>query len=230
MMKKSLIVASLLLAGTSAVAQNEYFMGVGIGSGSWTSEAKVARVSDGVSVTVSESDSGGVLSILGGTIIDDKHKLSIGYSTYNTDADVDMTSIDLGYAYFIDQNSLGTTNKKWKPFVNLGYFMSTYEEDISSISTQSTFTLKTKAIMLGFGADYKIDSKQFITMGYDFSLSTSGSSSAPVSIYGTNYTIDMEVDKISRWLVTYNYKFYNIRFRNLIKYREDQTSLYNSNS
>jgi outer membrane protein W len=207
MVKKSLIVASLLFATTSAMAQNKYFMGVGIGSGSWTPEVKVVRVSNGASATVSESDSSRVLSILGGTIIDNKHKLSIGYSTYNTDADVDMTSVDLGYAYFIDQDSLKITNKKWKPFVGAGYSMSTYTEKLSSSYDKSEFKLTTKALMIGIGTDYEIDKKQFLTIGYDFSLSTSGSESATLTTGGNDYNVNMEVDKISRFLVSYNYKF-----------------------
>ena len=207
MMKKSLIVASLLFATTNAIAQNEYFMGLGIGSGSWTPEAKIVRVSNGASLTVSESDSGGVISILGGTIIDDKHKLSIGYSTYNTDTDVDMTSIDLSYAYFIDQDSLKIANKQWKPFVDAGYSMNTYTEKLSSSYNKSEFKLTTKALMLGIGTDYEIDKNQFITMEYDMSLSTSGSESVALTTGGNNYNVNMEVDKVSRWLVSYNYKF-----------------------
>ena len=207
MIKKSLIVASLLFAGTSAVAQNEYFMGAGIASGSWTPELKVVGINNEAFATVSESDSGGVFSILGGTIIDNKHKLSIAYSTYNTDADVDMNSIDLGYAYFIDQDSLNITNKKWKPFVGVGYSINTYEEDISEFSTQSKFTLKTQALMLGVGIDYEIDKNQFITMGYDFSLSTSGTESMRLTDGGNTYNVNVEVDKVSRWLLSYHYKF-----------------------
>jgi hypothetical protein len=207
MIKKSLIVASLLFATTSAMAQNEYFMGVGIGSGSWTPEAIITNSAGSTVGTTSESDSGGVVSILGGTIIDNKHKLSIGYSTYNTDADVDMTSIDLGYAYFIDQDSLKITNKKWKPFVGVAYSMSTYTEKLSSSFNKSEFELKTNALMLDVGIDYEIDKNQFITMQYDMSLSTSGSESATLTTGGNDYNVNMEVDKISRFLVSYNYKF-----------------------
>ncbi len=207
MIKKSLLVASLLFATTSVVAQNEYFMGVGIGSGSWTPEAVVTNSTGSTVATTSESDSGRVVSILGGAIIDKKHKLSIGYSIYNTDADVDMTSIDLGYAYFIDQDSLKITNKKWKPFVGVAYSMSTYTEKLSSSYNKSEFELKTNALMIDVGIDYEIDKNQFITMQYDMSLSTSGSESATLTTGGNDYNVNMEVDKISRFLVSYNYKF-----------------------
>jgi len=71
MIKKSLIVASLLFAGTSAVAQNEYFMGAGISGGSLTPKVVETNSEGAVISTTSESDNGGVFSILGGTIIDD---------------------------------------------------------------------------------------------------------------------------------------------------------------
>ncbi len=207
MIKKSLIVASLLFATTNVVAQSEYFMGVGIGSGSWTPTTTVVRVSDGASATISQSDSGGVFSILGGTIIDNKHKLTIGYTTYSTSADVDMNSIDLGYAYFIDQDSLKITNKKWKPFIGVGYTMLNYKEKLPSSYNKSEFNLKTKAVILSIGTDYEIDKKQFLTIGYDFSLSTSGSESATHTTGGNDYTVTAETDKVSRFLVSYNYKF-----------------------
>ena len=208
MVKKSIIVASLLFATTNAMAQNEYFMGVGIGNGSWTQEIKVVRVSNGASVvTVSESNSGNVLSILGGTIIDNKHKLSIGYSTYNTVADVDMTSIDLGYAYFIDLDGLKIADNKWKPFIGAGYLINTYTEKLDSSWDKSEFKLTTKALILGIGTDYKIDKNQFITMKYDMSLSTSGSESATFTIDGNDFNTIMESNKFSGWIVSYNYKF-----------------------
>jgi len=118
-----------------------------------------------------------------------------------------MNTIDLGYAYFIDQDSLNITNKKWKPFVGVGYSINTYEEDISEFSTQSKFTLKTQALMLGVGIDYEIDKNQFITMGYDFSLSTSGTESMRLTDGGNTYNVNVEVDKVSRWLLSYHYKF-----------------------
>lgn len=210
-MKKSLLMASLLLAGTSVCAQNEYFMGVGISSGSWTPKANVIRNSTGATITeTSESDRGGILSILGGTIIDNTHKIALGYSKYNTDADVTMNSIDFGYSYLIDQDSLKITNKKWKPYVGIGYTINTYKEDLtglSSVTTTSEAKLTTKALMLGFGTDYEIDKKQFLTIGYDFSLSTSGDKSIPLTIAGNDYTLNMETEKVSRWLIAYNYKF-----------------------
>ena len=157
--------------------------------------------------TVSESDNGGVLSILGGTIINNKHKLTIGYSKYSTDAAVDMDSIDLGYAYYIDQDSLQITNKKWKPFIGVGYTMLNYKEKLPSSYDKSEFNLKTQALMLSIGTDYEIDKKRFLTIGYDFSLSRSGSESTTLTTNGNNYNVNMEVDKRSRWLVSYNYKF-----------------------
>ena len=207
MIKKSLIVASLLFAGTSAVAQNEYFMGAGISGGSLTPKVVETNSEGAVISTTSESDNGGVFSILGGTIIDNKHKLSIGYSTYltdDTDADVEMNSIDLGYAYFIDQDILKITNKKWKPFVGVGYSMSIYKQNLSSSYNQSEFKLTTKALLIGIGTDYEIDKNQFITIGYDISLSTSGNENATLT---TGKNTNVEFDKISRCLVAYHYKF-----------------------
>jgi outer membrane protein W len=199
MLKKSLIGASLLLVTSSAMAQNEYFMGVGAGSGSWTPEVKVSN--NAVAATVSDSDTGAVISIHGGTIINDKHKLSIGYSAYNTSGTADMNSIDLGYAYYL------ISDKKLKPYVGIGYSMSKYTEDLDSSWNKSKVELNTKAVMLSIGIDYDITKNQFISLGYDKSISTSGSESLVYTTGGNDYDVDMEVDKMSRWLVSYNYKF-----------------------
>lgn len=206
-MKKSLIVAGLLLASSSAYATNESFIGVGTGNGKATMKATVTGTVNGTSINtaLSESDSGGIFSVIGGTIIDDKHKLSIGYSKYNTEAGSSMNSIDLGYSYYLNQTNLQIQNSKLKPFVNLGYMMNSYSIDVEG----STYSLDidTKALMLGLGTDYKINEKSFVTMGYDFSLSTSGSESISIVDGADNVKIDLEFDKMSRFYIGYNYKF-----------------------
>jgi hypothetical protein len=197
MTKKSLIVTSLLLIGTSAVAQNEYFIGFGIGNASATTKTLVRR-SDTTSSTFSNSYSGGFSSILGGTIIDDKHKLSIGISAYNINVDITMTSIDLSYAYLIN-----ITSKSLKPFISSSYSMNSYTEKLSNPFLGSKVQGATYPLMLGLGTDYQIDKNQFITMEYDISLFTSGSGATNKD----TDTIELKIDKISRWLISYNYKF-----------------------
>jgi len=207
MMKKSLIVVSLLFVSTNSFAQNEYFMGVGIGSVNWTPKVIITNnVGTTVSKT-SENDNSGMFSISGGTIIDDKHKFTIGYTAYKTKSDIDANSIDLSYAYYIDQDSLKITNKKWKPFIGAGYTMFNYKEKLPSSYNKSEFNLKTKAIMLSIGTDYKIDKKQFLTVGYALSLHTSGSDSATFTTGGNNYNANIETDKTSIFSISYNYKF-----------------------
>jgi len=206
MLKKSLVAASFLLVTSSSFAQNEYFVGLGIGSASWTPETKTTNSVGTVMQTTSESDSAGVFSILGGTIINDTHKLGIGYSFYNTDGSNDMSSIELGYAYYL-HNALKITNKKWKPFVSVGYTINKYTEDLDSPFNTSEAKLTTKAVMLGFGTDYVIDQSQFLSVGYDFSVSTSGDESVEYTTGGNTYDVELETDKISRFLFSYNYKF-----------------------
>jgi len=207
MIRKSLVVAGLLFGGVNAVAQNEYFVGAGIGNGSWTPKATATRVSDGASATITDSDSGGFISVLGGTIIDNKHKLTVNYTTYNTDDGVDMSSIDLGYSYLLDQDNLEITNHKWKPFVGMNYLVGNYREDLDDDWNKSEAKITFKALMVGIGADYEIDKKQFITMQYNMSLSVSGSEQAIYTYDDEDYNTDMEVDEVSRWLISYNYKF-----------------------
>ncbi len=206
-MKKNLVLAVMLLVSSSAFAQSEPFIGIGLGNGQATMKTKVSGTISGTSIntTLSESDSEATISVLGGTVIDNTHKLSIGYTKYNTEAGSSMKSIDLGYSYYIDQSSLQRQNHNWKPFVSLGYMMNSYSIDIED--TSYTLDIDTKALMLGFGTDYKIDEKSFLTIGYDFSLSTSGSESIAIADGADNIKIDLEFDKMSRLYFGYNFKF-----------------------
>jgi hypothetical protein len=207
-MKKNLLMVGLLLSGaTSMYASNENFIGVGTGSGKATANTTVTGTvyGDSGNIKLSESDSARLLSVVGGTIIDDKHKLSIGFSGYNTEAGSSMNSIDLEYSYYLNQSDLQIQNPKWKPFVSLGYMMNSYSIDIED--TTYSIDIDTKAIMLGFGTDYKIDEKSFLTMSYDFSLSTSGSESISIVDGDDNVNIDLKFDKMSRLYIGYNYKF-----------------------
>ncbi len=207
-MKRNLGLISLLLAG-SLFGANENFIGVGIGNGSLSAEAKVTRLSDGVSASGSSEDSGSIKTVIGGTIIDKKHKISIGYSKYNTVSTVDITSIDLGYSYLIDQDTLEIKNKKWKPFIGVGYSMISYSENLGNAYNydKSEFTADFNALLLSLGTDYEVNKKQFITFSYDIALSGEGSDSTNFSSGGTDYKLEGKVDNASRWLMSYNFKF-----------------------
>ncbi|MCI0500841.1 MAG: hypothetical protein L0Y61_03750 [Epsilonproteobacteria bacterium] len=206
-MKRNLLAVGLLFGATSIYASNENFIGVGTGNGKATMKMTAIGTIDGESynLTLSERDSARITSIVGGTIIDDKHKLSIGYSKYNTEDGTSMNSIDLGYSYYLNQSDLQIQNPKWKPFVSLGYMMNSYSVDIED--TTLSIDIDTKALMLGVGTDYKIDERSFLTMGYDFSLSTSGSENFSYEDNDFSVRASVEFDKMSRLYIGYNYKF-----------------------
>ena len=203
-MKK--VVAGICLGASLLFAQNQYFMGIGLGHGSWDLDTK-ATISGVGSVASSDSDSRRLMSILGGAIIDNKHKISGEYAVYNTDDDMDMYHIAVGYGYYLNYFK----NSKYKPYIGGNFTVIKCEETVKNGGgltwDKNKYDATFKSIMLNFGLDYEIDKKQFIGFNYAYELSTSGDISVSGTYNGNRFYVTAEPKNLNRWLVTYNYKF-----------------------
>ncbi|MEE8587792.1 MAG: outer membrane beta-barrel protein [Sulfurimonadaceae bacterium] len=209
-MKKSLALASLILVSSSAMAMDtKYFVGIGAGQGNWDVKGTFKRDSDGATGTVTVDDNGGFVSIQGGVIIEDSHKIGVAYTKYNTESDCSMDSFGIGYDYRIIIN-----NSDWKPFVGVSYTINAYKETLTDDATtnwrDSRATLDTNIVAARLGLDYDISENFFVTASYELDVSTSGRGD-PVWVTdletGEDYTLTIEMDRMSRYGLWLSYKF-----------------------
>ena len=101
-MKKSLVMASLLALGTSAMAIDvQPFVGAGAGV-SWNKSEATATIG-AVSASESDRNSSASLILKGGAILDGSHRLSLNYApSFHSDANVH--NVMAGYDYLIPLN------------------------------------------------------------------------------------------------------------------------------
>lgn len=102
MIKKSLVMASLLALGTSAMAIDvQPFVGAGAGV-SWNKSEATATIG-AVSASESDRNSSASLILKGGAILDSSHRLSLSYApSFHSDANVH--NVMAGYDYLIPLN------------------------------------------------------------------------------------------------------------------------------
>ena len=178
-MKKSLIVASLLFAGTSVMA-SDYFVGFDVGKSKGTATAYYQGFSE-----KSSGDRKHSLSIKGGKTLDN-------YRIYGKYTDVDKNdgssmAITGHYDKFL------TTNGTVKPYIGgaFGYLNYSTDDDYVDISGL------TYGVTLGVVADI---SKQIsFEIGYDYML-TNGSDTL-------DNGVEVESDKYDNFRVGINIKF-----------------------
>lgn len=201
-MKKSLVLAGLLLASSAAFATDvNYFVAAGVGSGHW----KVKIKSDIAGLTsTTTSDNGGSISIDGGFILDNTHRIGLEYAKYNTTGST-MYSVSLGYDY------LFTVNKHFQPFVGLAYTVNKYSEDGGNTAAvtydTNTINLTTKIASARVGADYTFDNNVYVSSVFDYGFSKSGDTTWGLTIGGTHYSVNTSTDAISRFEFLVGYKF-----------------------
>ncbi|MCT7462275.1 porin family protein [Aliarcobacter cryaerophilus] len=125
MIKKSLVMASLLALGTSAIAIDiQPYVGAGAGANWAKVKASAQGNVSGNAINLSESDteSSFTAKIQGGVILDNTHRISLAYApAFNSDANVH--NVMAGYDYLIPVNNdsrvyvgahLGSTSFKGK--------------------------------------------------------------------------------------------------------------------
>ena len=201
MLKKSLIVASLLLAGTSVMAQS-YF--VGIDYGNYDNTATFSAAMDGESYSDSGSDKDkniglkvGIADIANGRIYLHTGKL---YDNKEDGFSMEYKSTSINYDYFIGQYG------KVTPFVGVAIGQgelswNIYEEDGFSLSASG------KAIEYGakLGALVKVTKNANFEIGYTY-----GKSNADATLTNpenSNEYIKIEADDTQGLYVGFNYIF-----------------------
>ena len=119
-MKKSFILASILALSSTTLmavdAKNNWFTGLEAGK----TKHKYSASALGTSISGDESDSSVTLKI--GKYLGSLGRIYGGYTAYNTDDNIDISSYSLGYDYLIYNNS------NFTPFVGLNVGNVNYEE------------------------------------------------------------------------------------------------------
>ena len=103
-MKKSLVMASLVVASTSMMAMDlQYFLGAGVERGDADYNVK-ASGSNGVSINDSDNMTDTTLKLKVGAILNKTHRISISHSKFGEE-DTDVTVILGNYDYLIPINN-----------------------------------------------------------------------------------------------------------------------------
>jgi len=223
-MKKSLLLAGLFLGSLAMASENSsamtdgatsmadeqtstsVYIAVGGGKGKETMKGSVSTYGYEF-YNGSFSDDGTLFSINGGVLIDNTHRVNLEYSRYNTDSDVSMYSIGLAYDYRIDIQNLPT----FKPFIGVSYMYITIKEDLPNVPgivwDTASATLNTSAIAARVGADFDITKNFYVSVLFDISLYTSGSTTVGMTYQGYHYEEEDELDKFSRGQLLLGYRF-----------------------
>ena len=175
-MKKSLVMASLIMASTSSMMAMDlqYFLGAGANRVDNDSKTTVNVPSVGISDSSSDSFKDTGLALKTGVILDKKHRISIAYSDYSKN-DIDATTITGNYDYLIPMNNefrlytglhLGNTSMKMND-VDLGLKASglVYGAQVGAIYDI------TKSIEFELGlaySKYNVDKTISVTNGNDY--------------------------------------------------------------
>lgn len=196
-MKKSLVMASLIVASTSMMAMDlQYFLGAGANRVDNDSKTTVNVPSVGISDSSSDSFKDTGLALKTGVILDKKHRVSIAYSDYSKN-DIDATTITGNYDYLIPMNN----EFRLYTGVHLGdTTMKMNDVDLGSI--------KASGLVYGaqVGAIYDITKNIEFELGlayskYNVDKSFSG------TISGVDYNGKIELEDSTSMFAGINYKF-----------------------
>jgi hypothetical protein len=206
-MKFSKILAGLILLGVTSFAMDvKYFAGIGTGKGYWTIKGTVTKLSTGQSVSVKLDDDAGLLEIKTGALINTNHKIYFTFDNINTSSDNDLKVYGINYDYLFNAQ-----DPKIEPYIGMAYSLLKYKE---TLTNDSTFTwdkneakLNVNAILLKLGCSYLFNPHNKISFDYSFSIYTTGDENVGVTINSEKYNEKVEVDKMSKWVISYSYLF-----------------------
>ena len=196
-MKKSLVMAGLVVASTSMMAMDlQYFLGAGVNRVDNDSKTTLNVPSVGISDSSSDSFKDTGLALKTGVILDKKHRVSIAYSDYSKN-DIDATTITGNYDYLIPMNN----EFRLYTGVHLGdTTMKMNDVDLGSI--------KASGLVYGaqVGAIYDITKNIEFELGlayskYNVDKSFSG------TISGVDYNGKIELEDSTSMFAGINYKF-----------------------
>jgi len=208
-MKFLKIGACLVLLGTLGNSMDiKYYVGAGLGHSYWRIKGTVTKISTAEEVSTKFDDDAGLFELQGGAIINKKHKLYLTYDKVNTDnKDIDLNIFSLNYDYMFSITNL----KKFKTFIGGSYSLIKYKETLKNDSTISwdkkEAKLNTNAISLKLGCSYSFNNHHSIIFDYLFSIYTNGDETVGATVDSEKYKIKVEVDRMSKFVFSYNYSF-----------------------
>ncbi len=196
-MKKSLIVASLLLAGTSAVAQSEYFIGANLGtikSGATLSGTATYDGND-ISGSASDSDRDTNINIKAG-IINNNNRYSIQTGKLYDEGEVTYTSTTLNY------DRLFTETNGFTPFAGVHIGKGKFE--IYGWNTTGTEYGIQAGVLKDLKKNFQFEAGlRYTKSNASFSVNEAGTYNGKA--YNINATL--EADDATAMYIGINYKF-----------------------
>ena len=192
-MKKSLVMASLVVASTSMMAMDlQYFLGAGVERGDMNGKYSL-NVSNGYSENDSISDDASDLKLKLGMILNKTHRISLSHINYGIDDGGDFRIILGNYDYLIPVNE----NFRFLAGLHLGH---------ANYETDDDFKMSGLAYGAQVGAVYDITKNIEFELGlaftkYNVDKSTNG------TILGLDYTEKVELEDSTSMFAGINYKF-----------------------
>ena len=192
-MKKSLVMASLVVASTSIMAMDlQYFLGAGVERGDMNGKYSL-NVSNGYSENDSISDDASDLKLKLGMILNKTHRISLSHINYGIDDGGDFRIILGNYDYLIPVNE----NFRFLAGLHLGH---------ANYETDDDFKMSGLAYGAQVGAVYDITKNIEFELGlaftkYNVDKSTNG------TILGLDYTEKVELEDSTSMFAGINYKF-----------------------
>jgi len=191
---KKIVLSGMLLLGSVAFAKSDYFVGVGVGHADFNLIGNISKYGK-----FAYKDDAGFRYYYGGVILNDTHKISIGGSNYNTEEDAKLNSFNLKYSYYF------LSKQKFRPFAGISVATFIYEEDLDNDFKENKFEMTTNSGLLHFGFDYDFSKHHSISAVYEMSVYANSDSDIAHTTDG--YALSIEIDKIKKWSVNYQYKF-----------------------
>lgn len=199
-MKKSLVMASLLAFGTSAMADVQGFVGAGLGA-SWNKSESSIQTPGYVfvnsnSTTDSDRDSSFLMGFKGGVILDSTHRLALNYNPA-IHSNANVHNILASYDYLIPVNS----DNRFYLGVHAGIASFKGKDDISDLS-MTGFAYGAQA-----GYIYDITKNVEFEFGLNYTKHNADKTGRILANDGTPISMKLELKDSISTLVGINYKF-----------------------
>ena len=199
-MKKSLIVAGILLAGSTLVANDGYYVGFDIGKSK-------GYINYGINFPdypqynengSSHGDGSNTQTIKLGKYIDSNNRAGMYYMNVDTDGE-SAKSYGLTYDYLIGENQL-------KPF--LGAIVGYVSYETNELEIINLPDVKIDGMLYGVqaGLNYEANKNISFEAGYRY-LKSNADYKGNSSMYGIDYSVNADIDKVTGWYIGLNYKF-----------------------
>ena len=187
-MKKSLVLAGLLVASTSVMAMDtQWFAGIG------AERTKTAVTLSAGYVSISDDVKDTSAKIKAGAVVNDNHRVSLSYSKIDKDGTLEITL--LNYDYLI------TSENKFTPFIGVHYGIADFDVVDGTLSVDD----KGSAYGLQIGGFYNITDNIELEANVAY---TTYSVESPIKSSGTAVAnTKYELDKTTSLYLGFNYKF-----------------------